>query len=65
MPSLFYNCLFSVGLASIALFCYEMIQGRINRYSKWKDLTVDQWFLAIGSFCLPIGFFGMLAVKYS
>jgi len=59
----FFMLLWVCGMASFAVFMLENIQGRMSIRTRWSDLTVDQWVLVIGSFCAPIGFFGMLFTR--
>lgn len=58
-----FACMFAVGLTCIALYVLEVIQGRLSIRTVWKDLTIDQWMLFIGSFFTPIGFVGVLLTR--
>jgi hypothetical protein len=59
---MFFATLFGAGVACFALFVLENIQGRISRNTRWSELTVDQWVLAIGSFMAPVGLVGLCAL---
>lgn len=58
-----FACLFAVGIACLGLFTYDLIQGRLTRYTTWKELTGEQWFFFIGSFLIPIGLVGLMVVS--
>jgi len=58
--SLFFAMAFGVGAMCFWLFVGETIQGRMTRYTTWKEMTIDQWVLFLGSFLWPIGFLGLL-----
>lgn len=59
---IFFSCLVAVGMNCFGLFTYDLIQGNLNRSTKWKDLTGKQWFFFLGTFCLPVGLIGLLAI---
>lgn len=58
--SMIFACLFAVGMVCFWLFTYDLIQGRLTRWTTWKELTGEQWFFFIGSFLIPVGIIGMM-----
>jgi hypothetical protein len=55
-----FEFLFGVSATCIFLFLHEHVKGRMSIKNKWEDLTIDQWFLIIGSMTLPFSLIGML-----
>lgn len=62
---LFFACILAMGLVFFLLFSYDMIQGKLTRYTTWKELTDQQWVFFIGTFGIPVGLFGLLVVRYT
>jgi hypothetical protein len=38
-------------ICGVALFCLEVIQGRMKRYTRWSEMTLEQWIMV----CLALG----------
>lgn len=63
MMAIFFACLFGMGMACFSFFTYEVILGRITRYTTWKELTGEQWLYFLGSLLIPIGLIGLFFIK--
>ena len=63
--AIFFACLFAVGMVCFWLYTYDLIQGRLTRYTTWKELTTAQWLFFVGSLGIPIGLIGLLIIKYT
>lgn len=51
-----------VGAVGLWAYILEVIQGRITRYTTWKELNIDQLVLAIMVIAAPIVFVSALIV---
>jgi hypothetical protein len=54
-----FALLFAFSVICFALYSLDLIQGRVTRFTRWSDLTFEQWIFSIGILTAPIWIVGM------
>jgi hypothetical protein len=49
-----FALLFVFSITSFALYSLDLIQGHVTRFTRWSELTVEQWIYSIGILTAPI-----------
>jgi hypothetical protein len=55
-----FAMLFVFSITCFFLYFLDVFQGRITRFTRWCDLTVEQWVFSIGILTAPIWIVAMM-----